>query len=249
MTEAREKTTEAKAVAHKDMANAIRALAMDAVEKAKSGHPGMPMGMADVATVLFREFLNSTPPIPTGRTATASCCRPATARCCSTRCCTSPAIPAWTSSELKHFRQLGSKTAGHPEYGHAPGIETTTGPLGQGLANAVGMALAERLLNARLGDDIVDHHTYVIAGDGCLMEGISHEAISLAGHLEARQADRAVRRQLASPSTGRPACRCPTTRSRASRPRAGTPCAIDGHDPDAIAAALARRARDSDSRG
>src|SRR5215469_583570 len=118
------------------MADAIRALAMDAVEQANSGHPGMPMGMADVATVL------------------------------------------WS------FRQLGSRTAGHPEYGHAPGIETTTGPLGQGLANAVGMALAERLLAARCGAALVDHRTYVIAGDGCLMEGISHEAISLAGHLQ-----------------------------------------------------------------
>ena len=100
------------------------------------------------------------------------------------RCSTSPAYQAWTLEQLKRFRQLGSRTPGHPEYGHAPGIETTTGPLGQGLGNAVGMALAERLLNRRYGDEIVDHHTYVIAGDGCLMEGISQEAISLAGHLK-----------------------------------------------------------------
>ncbi|MCI4679636.1 transketolase [Rhodoblastus acidophilus] len=167
-----------------DMANAIRALAMDAVEKAKSGHPGMPMGMADVATVLFTRFMKL-----------------------------NPADPAWPDrdrfvlsaghgsmlqyalhylvgyadmpiEQLQKFRQLGSHTAGHPEYGHALGIETTTGPLGQGIATAVGMALAERMMNARYGDDLVDHYTYAIAGDGCLMEGLSHEAIDLAGHLK-----------------------------------------------------------------
>jgi transketolase len=174
----------ATAVPFKDLANAIRALAMDGVEKAKSGHPGMPMGMADAATVLFTKFINI-----------------------------DPADPAWPDrdrfvlsaghgsmliyalnylmgyddmpvEQLKNFRQLGSRTAGHPEYGHAKGIETTTGPLGQGIATAVGMALTERLLNARFGDDLVDHYTYVIAGDGCLQEGISHEAIDLAGHLK-----------------------------------------------------------------
>ena len=165
------------------MANAIRALAMDAVQRAKSGHPGMPMGMADVATVLFNRFITI-----------------------------DPAAPKWADrdrfvlsaghgsmllyaihhllgyadmgmDQIKAFRQLGSRTAGHPEYGHADGIEVTTGPLGQGIATAVGMALAERMKNARYGDDIVDHFTYVIAGDGCLMEGISQEAIDLAGHL------------------------------------------------------------------
>jgi transketolase len=164
------------------MATAIRALAMDAVEAAKSGHPGMPMGMADVATVLFNRFI-----------------------------ALDPSTPDWTDrdrfvlsaghgsmllyalhhligyddmglDQLRAFRQIGSRTAGHPEYGHAKGIEVTTGPLGQGLATAVGMALAERMANARFGDALVSHFTYVIAGDGCLMEGISHEAIDLAGH-------------------------------------------------------------------
>ncbi|MGN2251256.1 transketolase [Frateuria sp. GZRe14] len=167
----------------RELANAVRALAMDAVEAAKSGHPGMPMGMADIAEVLWNDFLKH-----------------------------NPADPKWPNrdrfvlsnghgsmlqyallhlagydlpmAELKRFRQLHSKTAGHPEYGHTPGVETTTGPLGQGLANAVGFALAEKVLAAhfnRPGHTVVDHHTYVFLGDGCLMEGISHEACSLAG--------------------------------------------------------------------
>ena len=178
------KMSEDQAVAHRDMANAIRALAMDAVEKAKSGHPGMPMGMADVATVLFTRYLKfdaSQPGWPDRDRFVLSAGHGSMLLYALLHL---TGYPGMTMEELANFRQLGSKTAGHPEYGHAPGIETTTGPLGQGLANAVGMALAERLLNARLGDGIVDHYTYVLAGDGCLMEGISHEAISLAGHLK-----------------------------------------------------------------
>ena len=166
------------------MANAIRALAMDAVEKAKSGHPGMPMGMADVATVLFTQFLKfdaSAPDWPDRDRFVLSAGHGSMLLYALLHL---TGYPGMTMDELRNFRQLGSKTAGHPEFGHAPGIETTTGPLGQGLGNAVGMALAERLLNARHGDKIVDHYTYAIAGDGCLMEGISHEAISLAGHLK-----------------------------------------------------------------
>ena len=171
-------------VAHKDMANAIRALAMDAVEKAKSGHPGMPMGMADVATVLFTQFLKFDAAAPDWPDRDRFVLSAGHGSMLLYALLHLTGYPGMTMDELSNFRQLGSKTAGHPEYGHAPGIETTTGPLGQGLGNAVGMALAERLLNARLGDAIVDHFTYVIAGDGCLMEGISHEAISLAGHLK-----------------------------------------------------------------
>ncbi len=171
--------------ARRTLANALRALAMDAVEQAQSGHPGMPLGMADIAEVLWRDYLRH-----------------------------DPADPAWWDrdrfvlsnghgsmllygllhlsgyhlplDELRRFRQLHSQTPGHPEYGHAPGVETTTGPLGQGLANAVGMALAEKLLAARYNRDgfpLIDHYTYVFAGDGCLMEGISHEVCSLAGTL------------------------------------------------------------------
>jgi len=172
------------AAAHRDMANAIRALAMDAVEKAKSGHPGMPMGMADVATVLFTRFLKFDAAAPDWPDRDRFVLSAGHGSMLLYAVLHLTGFAGMTMQELSSFRQLGSKTAGHPEYGHAPGIETTTGPLGQGLGNAVGMALAERLLNARLGDQLVDHFTYVIAGDGCLMEGISHEAISLAGHLK-----------------------------------------------------------------
>src|SRR5690242_4076837 len=172
------------AINHKDMANAIRALAMDAVEKANSGHPGMPMGMADVATVLFSEVLRFDPKDPTWPNRDRFVLSAGHGSMLLYSLLYLTGYPGMEASDLANFRQLGSKTAGHPEFGHAPGIETTTGPLGQGLANAVGMAIAERMLNARHGDDIVSHNTFCIAGDGCLMEGISHEAISLAGHLK-----------------------------------------------------------------
>jgi transketolase len=170
-------------VSTRAMADALRALAMDAVEAAKSGHPGMPMGMADVATVLFTEFLKLDPSRPDW---------PDRDRFVLSAGHGSMLLYAvhhllgfrdMGAEELRRFRQLGARTAGHPEHGHAAGIETTTGPLGQGLATAVGMAIAERMMNARFGDRLVNHTTYVIAGDGCLMEGISHEAIDLAGHL------------------------------------------------------------------
>ena len=169
---------------HDDMANAIRALAMDAVQKADSGHPGMPMGMADVATVLFTRFLKFDAAHPEWPDRDRFVLSAGHGSMLLYALLYLIGVPAMDLGELKRFRQLGSRTPGHPEYGHAPGIETTTGPLGQGLGNAVGMALAERLLAARFGSELVDHHTYVIVGDGCLMEGISQEAISLAGHLK-----------------------------------------------------------------
>ena len=168
---------------HKDMANAIRALSMDAVQKANSGHPGMPMGMADVATVLFSRFLKYQAERPDWPDRDRFVLSAGHGSMLLYSLLHLTGYPGMTLEDLKNFRQLGARTAGHPEYGLAPGIETTTGPLGQGLANAVGMALAERLLNARFGDEVVDHRTYVIAGDGDLMEGISHEAAALAGHL------------------------------------------------------------------
>jgi len=175
---------DAAAVPHSGMANAIRALAMDAVETAKSGHPGMPMGMADVAAVLFGRHLKFDPATPDWPDRDRFVLSAGHGSMLLYALLYLTGYEDMTLEQLRAFRQLGSRTAGHPEYGHAKGIETTTGPLGQGLANGVGMALAERLLAERFGAPAVDHHTYVIAGDGCLMEGISHEAISLAGHLK-----------------------------------------------------------------
>ncbi|WP_421915942.1 transketolase [Mesorhizobium sp.] len=169
---------------HDRMANAIRFLAMDAVEKANSGHPGLPMGCADIATVLFTRFLKYDPKNPHWPDRDRFILSAGHGSMLLYSLLYLTGYEDMTIDQIKNFRQLGSKTAGHPEYGHATGIETTTGPLGQGLANSVGFALGERIMNAAFGNDLVDHYTYVLAGDGCLMEGISQEAIALAGHLK-----------------------------------------------------------------
>ena len=224
-------------VSHDELANAIRFLAADAVQKANSGHPGLPMGMADVATVLFTKFLKI-----------------------------DPADPAWpdrdrfvlsaghgsllqyavhyllgyadmTIDEIKNFRQMHSKTPGHPEHGHTLGVEATTGPLGQGLAMSIGMAIAEAALAARFGADLVDHRTYVIVGDGCLMEGVSHEAIDLAGHLR-------LKKLVVMWDDNRISIDGATSLSTSMDQRkrfeaAGwRTIAVDGHDPKAVEAAL-----------
>ena len=168
----------------KKMANCIRFLSIDAIERAESGHPGMPMGMADVATILFSEFLKFDAKKPQWLDRDRFVLSAGHGSMLLYSLLYLTGYKDIDLDDLKNFRQLGSKCAGHPEYGHIEGIETTTGPLGQGIANAVGMALAERMLAARLGDDLINHKTYCIAGDGCLMEGISQEAISIAGHLK-----------------------------------------------------------------
>ncbi|TBE36244.1 transketolase [Rhizobium ruizarguesonis] len=168
----------------RDLADCIRFLSMDAVQQAKSGHPGMPMGMADIAAVLFSEFLkfDAADPYWFDRDRFVISNGHGSMLLYSLLYLTG--YKDMTIEEIKRFRQIDSRTAGHPEYRHATGIETTTGPLGQGIANSVGLALGERIMNASFGDNLVNHHTYVFLGDGCLMEGISHEAISLAGHLK-----------------------------------------------------------------
>ena len=167
-----------------DLANAIRSLSMDAVEKANSGHPGLPMGCADIATVLFTKVMKFDPADSKWADRDRFVLSAGHGSMLLYSSLYLLGYNGMTIDQIKNFRQLGSKTAGHPEYGHAEGIETTTGPLGQGVANAVGMAIAEAKLAAEFGADLVDHHTWCLAGDGCLMEGISQEAIAFAGHLK-----------------------------------------------------------------
>jgi transketolase len=226
------------------LADALRALAMDAVEKAKSGHPGMPMGMADIATVLFTKYLRFDPRAPDWPDRDRFVLSNGHGSMLLYGLLHLTGYPDMPMAELEHFRQLGSRTAGHPERGHASGIEVTTGPLGQGLGNSVGMALAERMLAAQFGEDIVDHHTYVFCGDGCLMEGISHEALSLAGHLRLNKLivfydDNSI--SIDGP-TELAVSDDQILRSRAHGWAAER---IDGHDTDAIAAAI-ERAHQSD---
>jgi len=243
-TAAKATSTASSGASHAAMANAIRALAMDAVQQANSGHPGMPMGAADMATVLFTKFLKIDPRQPDW---------PDRDRFVLSAGHGSMLLYAlnyllgyedMTIEQIRNFRQLGAITAGHPEYGHAAGVETTTGPLGQGISTAVGMALAERLMAARFGDEIVDHYTYVIASDGDLMEGISHEAISLAGHLKLSKLivlyddnEITIDGVLSLSESGDALKRFEAAGWNATR--------IDGHDADAITAAI-EAARKSD---
>ena len=226
------------------MANAIRALAMDGVENAKSGHPGMPMGMADAATALFAEHLKFDAAAPDWPDRDRFVLSAGHGSMLLYALGFLLGYKGMTLEELKNFRQLGSKTAGHPEYGHAPAVETTTGPLGQGLANAVGMALAEAHLSARFGDDVVNHHTYVIAGDGCLMEGVSQEAIAFAGHLKLRKL--IVLWDDNNISIDGPVSLSDSTDQLARFAASGwAACRVDGHDPAAVSAAI-EQAKSSD---
>ena len=229
-------------VSHREMANAIRFLAVDAVEKARSGHPGMPMGMADVATVLFSRFLKFDPADPAWPDRDRFVLSAGHGSMLLYALLYLTGYEGLTLEELKSFRQWGSKTPGHPEYGHTPGVEMTTGPLGQGIATAVGMALAERLMNARFGSDFVDHHTYVIAGDGCLMEGLSHEAISLAGHLGLNRLIVLFDDNEIS-IDGATSLSCSDDQLARFKASGWSANRIDGHDPEAIAAAIEQARR------
>ncbi|MEQ8664532.1 MAG: transketolase [Rhodospirillales bacterium] len=225
------------AVDHARMANAIRFLAADAVQTAKSGHPGMPMGMADVATVLFSRYLKFDAADPQWPDRDRFVLSAGHGSMLLYALLYLNGYPGMDIDQIRNFRQLGSMTAGHPEYGHAPGIETTTGPLGQGLANAVGMALAERMMAARYGDALVDHFTYVIAGDGCLMEGISHEAISMAGHLRLSKLIVLFDDNSISIDGGTDLAVSDDQQAR-FKASGWDVRAVDGHDPEAIGAAI-----------
>ncbi|MFN0264627.1 transketolase [Tepidamorphus sp. 3E244] len=224
-------------VSHQRMANAIRALAMDAVEQANSGHPGLPMGAADIATVLFTRFMKFDPKAPDWPDRDRFVLSAGHGSMLIYSVLHLLGYEHMDLDALKNFRQLGSPTPGHPEYGHTPGVETTTGPLGQGIATAVGMAMAEKHLAAVHGEDLVSHHTYVLASDGDLMEGISHEAISLAGHLKLSKLivmwddnEISIDGPLGISESGDQVARFTAAGWHAER--------VDGHDPEAIARAI-----------
>ena len=221
----------------KRMAAAVATLSMDAVERAKSGHPGMPMGMAEAATVLWTRHLKHDASDPDWPDRDRFVLSAGHGSMLLYSLLFLSKYPGWSIDDLKAFRQVGSKTAGHPEYGHGAGIETTTGPLGQGISNAVGFAMAEAHLNARYGDGLVDHRTWTIAGDGCLMEGVSQEAIGLAGHLKLRKLcvlwdDNGI-------TIDGKVSLSDSTDQRARFAASGWhTLACDGHDPEAVDAAL-----------
>ena len=224
---------------HNRMANAIRFLSADAVEKANSGHPGMPMGMADVATVLYTKFLKFDPKHPNWPDRDRFILSAGHGSMLLYSLLHLTGYEDFGLDQIKNFRQMGFRTAGHPEYGHGAGIETTTGPLGQGIATSVGFALGERIMNARFGNDVVDHFTYVIAGDGCLMEGISQEAISMAGHMK-------LSKLIVLFDDNGISIDGPTSLSTSEDHKKRFEAAgwdvqqIDGHDPVAIEAAIAK---------
>jgi transketolase len=229
-------------VTHSDLANAVRTLAMDSVEQAKSGHPGLPMGAADMATVLFTKFLKYDAADPTWPDRDRFVLSAGHGSMLLYALLHLTGVKGMTVDELKRFRKLESKTPGHPENFMTPGVETTTGPLGQGLGAAVGMALAERMLNAEYGDELVDHRTYVLASDGDLMEGISHEAAALAGHLKLNRLivlfddnGISIDGPLSLSDSVDQVKRFEAYGWRSMR--------VDGHDPSAIARAISRAQR------